>query len=207
MREPTDRDLYDRGAATLLAAWAACATVAVGAALLRRPGVSAAVFPSGSERDVYNNPLLGRDLPGGEAYAAAGVTAFAAWTHESDRPLVRDLERRGYRLAESTRAMGMALNGLGDAAPETGVDLAEPAWPDHVRLIGLAAGFLGAGPPGSHVLVARHDGADAATGLAFDHDGADAAARARASGRRRWPSGCTPRSASATSAAFLEYVR
>jgi GNAT superfamily N-acetyltransferase len=262
MREPTDRKLYDRGAATLLAAWAACATVADGAALVRHPGVAAAVFPSGPERDVYNNALLGRDLADGEreaavdameeAYAAAGVTGFAAWAHESDRPLVRELERRGYRLAESTRAMGMALDGAGDgdgdgagagagaadAEPEPGaLDLAEPAWAEHVRLIGVAPGFLGAGPPGFHVLVARHDGAIAATGLAFDHDGdcgiynvgTVAAARRRGLGtavtahqlRAARARGCTSASIQSTPMAervyaavgfrdlgrFLEYVR
>jgi len=250
MREPTDRKLYDRGAATLLAAWAACATVADGAALVRHPGVAAAVFPSGPERDVYNNALLGRGLADGEreaavdameeAYAAAGVTGFAAWAHESDRPLVRELERRGYRLAESTRVMGMALDGDGDGAAEAepgALDLAEPAWAEHVRLIGVAPGFLGAGPPGFHVLLARHDGAIAATGLAFDHDGdcgiynvgTVAAARRRGLGtavtahqlRAARARGCTSASIQSTPMAervyaavgfrdlgrFLEYVR
>ena len=36
------------------------------------------------------------------AYAAAGVTGYAVWVHESDAGM-RALERRGYRLVESTR--------------------------------------------------------------------------------------------------------
>jgi hypothetical protein len=42
-----------------------------------------------------------------DAYAAAGVTRFAAWVHETDTALRRAIERRGYRLDQSTRAMAI----------------------------------------------------------------------------------------------------
>src|SRR5205807_4289681 len=85
----------------------------------RFPGVAAAVFPADPERGVDNNALLARDLAASEradavsavetACAAAGVTRFAAWVHESDAAMRSDLDRRGYTLDEVTRAMGMAL--------------------------------------------------------------------------------------------------
>src|SRR5215211_7075518 len=91
----TDADLYLRGAETLLASWAEYARGATGAAVQRLPGVAAAVFPNEPERAVYNNALLERDLAAGEradaldameaAYAAAGVTRFAAWVHSATR--------------------------------------------------------------------------------------------------------------------------
>jgi hypothetical protein len=44
------------------------------------------------------------------AYTAAGVDRFAAWVHEADTAMQFDLERLGYTLNESTRAMGMPLH-------------------------------------------------------------------------------------------------
>jgi GNAT superfamily N-acetyltransferase len=60
-RTMTDRELYDRGAATLLASWEAYAHGSTGAALRRGPGVATAVFPHGPEHEIYNNALLDRD--------------------------------------------------------------------------------------------------------------------------------------------------
>jgi len=54
----TDRDLSVRGSATLLASWEEYARGSAGAALVRLPGVSAAVFPTHPERAVYNKALL-----------------------------------------------------------------------------------------------------------------------------------------------------
>jgi len=72
------------------------------------------VFPHEPERSVYHNALLERGLGRGEraaaldamqaAYAAAGVTRYAAWVHESDGPMVAGLEQRGYTLDTTTRA-------------------------------------------------------------------------------------------------------
>jgi hypothetical protein len=111
----TDEDLYIRGAATLLASWEQYTRGAGGAALHRLDGVSAAVFPSGPERGVYNNALLDRDLGPVEraaavdamaaAYGAAGVERYAAWVHESDEGMRAELSARGHAIDESTRSM------------------------------------------------------------------------------------------------------
>ena len=117
-----DANLYHRGVATLLAAWEQYAHASEGAAVHRLAGVAAAVFPTEPERSVYNNTVLKRGLAASRraeaiaameaAYANAGVTRYAAWVHESDRPMRSDLERRGYTLDEVTRAMGMALDDI-----------------------------------------------------------------------------------------------
>src|SRR5690349_25149630 len=122
MSRPTDAGLYLRGSDTLLASWEAYARGAVGAAVKRLPGVAAAVFPHEPERAVYNNALLDRDLGASEragaldameaVYAGAGVARFAAWVHESDEPMRAELEKRGYTLDTTTRAMGMALDDI-----------------------------------------------------------------------------------------------
>jgi ribosomal protein S18 acetylase RimI-like enzyme len=176
----TDADLYRRGAETLIASWEAYARGAEGAALRRAPGVAVAVFPGGPERAVYNNALLERDLAAGArtaavevmeaAYAAAGVTRFAAWAHESDAPLRADLERRGYGLADSTRAMGMALADL--RLPRPRIELGPPDWATCLRLIGVPPGLLaGADRAAFRVLITRRDGEAVATAMAFDHRG------------------------------------
>jgi ribosomal protein S18 acetylase RimI-like enzyme len=175
--------LYERGAATLLACWEAIAAGSAGAAVLRLPGVAAAVFPHEPERSVYNNALLDRGLRPAEraaaldameaAYAAAGVARFAAWAHESDAELCAALSARGYAVAESTRAMGMRLSDL--RAPRPRLDLAPPRWGDYVRHLGAAGvpdGLLGGVDPAPfRLLLARLDGETVATALGFDRDG------------------------------------
>ena len=126
--------LYLRGAETLLGSWEEYARGATGAAVQRFPGVGIAVFPNEPERAVYNNAFLERDLTAAEradaleameaVYAAAGVTRFAAWVHERDQALRGDLERRGYTLDSSTRAMGMALDEI--RLPRPQIELAPP---------------------------------------------------------------------------------
>src|SRR4051812_36209215 len=116
------RDLYNRGARTLLASWEAYAGGSDGAAVIRSPGVAAAVFPSEPARSVYNNALLERDLGSADratalgaieaGYASAGVARFAVWVHESDEALRADVVARGYTLDTATVAMGMALSDL-----------------------------------------------------------------------------------------------
>ena len=176
----TDADLYLRGIGTLLASWQEYARGATGAAVQRSPGVAIAVFPNAPERAVYNNALLERDLAAPEradaldameaAYAAAGVTRFAAWVHESDQAMRGDLERRGYTLQESTRAMGIALDDIRLPRPE--IELGPPDWLEYLRIIGVPAGFLsGTDHAAFHVLVARFDGGNVATAMAFDLDG------------------------------------
>jgi GNAT superfamily N-acetyltransferase len=175
----TDLELYARGTHTLLAAWQAYAHGSPGAGLVRHPGVAAAVFPAGPEREFYNNALLARGMAAPAraaaldameaAYLAGGVAEFAAWTHESDEPMCADLEARGYRLVESTRAMGMRLSDL--RLPRPAVDLADPDWAEYLRILGVPGLLTGADETVFHVAIARLDGAGVATAMAFDHAG------------------------------------
>jgi ribosomal protein S18 acetylase RimI-like enzyme len=176
----TDTELYLRGAATLVASWEAYARGATGAAVRRRPGVAAAVFPHGPERAVYNNALLDRDLAAGEradaveateaAYAAAGVSRFAARVHERDAGMRGDLERRGYTVEETTRAMGTALDDIRLPRPDHGLGPAD--WSEYLAAEGLSPEFLATADHGAfHVLVARAGGDIVAAALAYDFDG------------------------------------
>ena len=174
----TDSDLYTRGAETMLAAWEEYARGAPDAAVRRLPGVTAGVFPCGPERAVYNNALLERDLGAAEradaveamaaAYAAGGVTRFAAWVHESDAPMRGDLEQRGYTFQETTRAMGMALDDI--RLPRPDIELAPADWSEYLHASRFPPGLLaGADPARFHVLVAPLDGQNVSFALAFDH--------------------------------------
>jgi ribosomal protein S18 acetylase RimI-like enzyme len=180
MSPGTDAELYRRGAATLLASWEEYARGAAGAALVRAPGVGAAVFPSDPERAVYNNALFDRELEGPAradaiaamegAYAAAGVTRFAAWAHESDLSLQRDLEQRGYTLDETTRAMGMWLESFRPPRPQ--IELGPRDWSEYLGVLGVPPDFLtGADRDAYHVLVASLEGESVAAGMAYDHAG------------------------------------
>jgi GNAT superfamily N-acetyltransferase len=173
----TNADLYLRGAETLLASWEEYARGATGAAVQRSPGVATAVFPNEPERAVYNNALLEPDLAAAEradaldameaAYAAAGVTRFAAWVHESDEAMRGNLKRRGYTVDESTRAMGMALEDIRLPRPE--IELGPPDWFEYLRIMGVPPGLLsGADHAAFHVLVARLGGENVAAAMAFD---------------------------------------
>jgi ribosomal protein S18 acetylase RimI-like enzyme len=175
-----DADLYQRGSATLLASWEQDAHGATGASLHRQAGVAAAVFPNEPERSVFNNALLERHLSARQradaldameaAYAAAGVDRFAAWVHESDPEMRRDLERRGYTFDTTTRAMGLPLDEV--LPPRLPIELAPSDWKEHLRIAGVPSDFLAAADPTAyHVRLARLDGETAATALAFDRDG------------------------------------
>jgi ribosomal protein S18 acetylase RimI-like enzyme len=179
----TDNDLYSRGTTTLVASWEQYARGSPRAELRRLNGVSAAVFPSGPERSVYNNALLERDLGPAEcaaavdameeAYESAGVDRYAAWAHERDERMRAELSSRGYAIAESTRAMGMSLDDISIPAPE--IELGPSDWSQHLhylRAVGAPDGLLaGVDPSGFHVLVARLDGENVATAIAYDHEG------------------------------------
>lgn len=180
MPEFSDAELVLRGTATLVASWETYARGAVGASLVRAPGVVAAIFPHEPERSVYNNAILDRDLPAADraaaletmaaAYTHAGVQQFAAWVHEADADMRNDLEGRGYVLDTSTRAMGMALDSFQHPRPE--IDVGSLTWNDYVRRFGLPPGLLaGADLSAFHLLVARLNGEDVAAALAFDHHG------------------------------------
>jgi ribosomal protein S18 acetylase RimI-like enzyme len=178
----TDIELYNRGAATLLASWDEYARGSAGAALLRLDGVAAAVFPAEPERGVYNNALLARDLGAGEraaavdameaAYAGAGIERFAAWAHESDDGMRAELSGRGYAVAECTRAMGLALADV--STPDPQVELRPLDWPAYLRYLdafGLPPGLLGGTDPAAfRVVVARLAGENVATAITVDHD-------------------------------------
>jgi GNAT superfamily N-acetyltransferase len=146
----------------------------------RWPGVAVAVFPNEPERAVYNNALLGRGLAAGEragaidameeTYAAAGIARFAAWVHERDQAMRGELEQRGFRLDEWTRAMGMALEDL--RVPRPKIELGPPDWLEYLRILGVPPGFLGGADRAAfHVLVARLDGGNVATAMALDLNG------------------------------------
>lgn len=174
----TDADLYLRGAETLLASWEEYARGATGAAVQRSPGAVIAVFPNEPERSVYNNALLERDLSAAgrtaaldaveAAYVAADIQRFAVWMHESDEVMRGDVEQRGYSLDTSTRAMGMALHDVRLPRPE--IELGPSDWFEYLRIVGVPPSFLGGADPGAyHVLVARLDGENVASAMAFDH--------------------------------------
>jgi GNAT superfamily N-acetyltransferase len=178
MSSPTDAELYLRGRDTLLASWEEYARGADGAALHRLPGVAAAVFPAEPERAVYNNALLDRDLGASErsgaldameaVYAEAGVARFAAWVHESDEPMRAELERRGYTLDTTTRAMGMALDDI--AVPRPQIPLRPARWLEYLTMERLPLDFLATADHAAfHLLAARADGEMVAAALAYDY--------------------------------------
>jgi GNAT superfamily N-acetyltransferase len=180
MIPPVDADLYRRGMKTTLAAWEEYARGTADAEVRRSPGVAAAIFPSEPERSVYNNAILGRDLPARDraaavaametAYDARGVTRFAAWVHETDEPLRSDLERRGYAVDETTRAMGLPLDDI--LVPRPTLELELAGWDDFLRILGLPERLLsGADHSAFHLLFARLDDECVATATALDHEG------------------------------------
>jgi ribosomal protein S18 acetylase RimI-like enzyme len=180
MPEWSEAELYRRGARTLVSSWEAYAGGGRGAAVARLPGVVVAVFPQDPERQILNNALLDRDLNARQrtdalnatqaAYAAAGVSGFAAWAHETDEDMAADLRARGFAVSESTRAMGIDLDYISLPRPE--IELAPPTWPEILRITEIRPGFGGpAGPSGFASLIAVSDGMPAATVATFDRDG------------------------------------
>lgn len=170
-----DADLYRRGARTLVASWQEYARGASGPDVRRLLGVVVAIFPEEPERRFYNNALIERDLTAAErsdaldaleaAYAAVGVTRFAAWVHKSDDGMRDAVEARGYMLEESTPAMAIALAGL--TIPE--LELAPATWSESLRfletLAGVPSGLLaGTDPSAFHVLLAGSGGENVAAG-------------------------------------------
>lgn len=186
MADPTEAALYDRQLATLLASWEANARGCADAAVMRLDGVAAAVFPTGPERDVYNNAVLGRGLGPGErdatimamesAYGAAGVERFAAWADDGDAAMQAELRSRGYAVTETTRVMAMSLESF-DAphADPAGVELGPAPWAVYLEYLhgfGLPEDLLAGVDAGAYrVVAARVRGKTVATGLGFEHDG------------------------------------
>jgi ribosomal protein S18 acetylase RimI-like enzyme len=66
--------------------------------------------------------------------------------------------------------MGMALDEVRLPRPE--IDLAPPDWFEYLRIVGVPREFLARADRDAYrVLVARLDGANAATAMAYDHAG------------------------------------
>jgi GNAT superfamily N-acetyltransferase len=176
----TDRELYDRGAATMVACWEEIARGPDDAALVRCDGVAAAVFPSGAEREFFNNALVERGLEGAargaavaaleEVYGEAGIAAFAAWVHESDAGMRAEFERRGYVVSESTRAMGMAI---GERAPLPDQPEYGPLeWAEYIRVMEVSDEFFAAVDRSAfEILLGRFEGENVATGMSYEHGG------------------------------------
>jgi ribosomal protein S18 acetylase RimI-like enzyme len=186
MADPTEAALYDRQLATLLASWEVNARGSAGAAVLRLGGLAAAVFPTGPERDVYNNAVLERGLGPDEraaaiaamesAYAAAGVEHFAAWAEGGDAAVQAELTARGYAQVETTRVMALSLEGFDATGTDlAGVELGPAPWAvylEYLRGFGLPRELLtGVDPDAYRVVAARVQGETIATGLSFEHDG------------------------------------
>ena len=175
--------LYERQVATMVATWTVDAAGAPGASVLQEEDVTIGLFPSGPERDIFNNALLARGMDAARsvraatamehAYAGAGIARYAAWVHEADAATMSALADRGYRVEETTRAMAMSLDDLTTPRPEA--DPGPSDWAAYLRILraeGLPDGLLaGVDPDAYHVRIGRLDGRDVASALAFDHDG------------------------------------
>jgi ribosomal protein S18 acetylase RimI-like enzyme len=174
-----DAELYRRGIRTLVASWEAFAAGTKDAAVHHLDGVTAAVFPSGPERDVLNNALLapGLSTAGRDAaveamevhYRTAGVDRFAAWVPEDDTWMQADLERRGYTVDTTTRAMGLDLDRI--ELPRPPVDHRPPAWSDYRRVF-LPNDLLGGWDPAAFRLQLGRIGDEVvAAAVSLDVDG------------------------------------
>jgi GNAT superfamily N-acetyltransferase len=176
----TDIDLYQRGTDTLIASWEVCAYFASGASVQRYPGVTTAIFPCEPERGIYNNAVLDSDLDAAArantlnamqaAYAAAGIDRFAAWVHEADFAMQRELVRLGYTLDMATRAMGMPIDDIWLPQPE--LDLRPLEWSDYLRIFDLPPGLLRTADHNTlRLTVAWLDDQPVASALCFDFAG------------------------------------
>ena len=175
----SDLELYARGIRTAVACWSSYARTIAGGAVHHLPGVEVAVFTEGPERDVFNNAVLGHGLSMRHRRAAvdamrstyrdAGVTAYAAWVHESDTAMLEELTSVGFVHQETTWAMGLQLDGT---ACVTDFDVGAGDWEVYLRVLELPPGLLTqADPHDFHVVVGRLEAEPAATGMGFDHDG------------------------------------
>jgi ribosomal protein S18 acetylase RimI-like enzyme len=178
-----DDELYDRMLATLFASWRRVAEGSVRASVRQLPGATAALFPAGPERGVYNNAVLERGLREprvrgavdsvARAYSEAGIERYAIWAHESEPAALGDLAARGFEVDTWTAAMAMPLDQIAVERPH--VELGPSEWQEHLRYLeaeGVPGGLL-AGVDGDdfHVLVAKHEGENVATAIAYDHEG------------------------------------
>jgi ribosomal protein S18 acetylase RimI-like enzyme len=179
----TERWLYARMEANLLASWSADAAGSTGARVAHLPGADAAIFPTPPEGIYLNNALLARGLEPSsaglaiaaveDAYLMAGIGEYAVWSHDSEHATMAELERRGYHVDTCTRAMAMSLD---DARPRpAATQVAVGDWGAYQRLLpqlGAPDGLLaGVGDGTYDVLIGKLDGTAVAAALAYDHDG------------------------------------
>ncbi|HST38590.1 MAG TPA: GNAT family N-acetyltransferase [Conexibacter sp.] len=175
-------DLRALAAASLVGAWRAYATRADGAAMHELPGASAAVFPHGAAREIFNNALLSRGVADVDATLAAlrrldgeaGVGGFALWVDAADERALATGAAAGWRQEEATCSMAMRLPAEGlDAAAGAGEadgagvePLAEPA--EAMVLNGAVPELLSDWPADARGYVARgEDGRALSTALAL----------------------------------------
>jgi ribosomal protein S18 acetylase RimI-like enzyme len=167
----SDADLYRRGNETLVPSWEAYARGTPGAAVMRLPGVTAAVFPAEPERFVYNNALLerprrrrsnGDHVCGGRGHALRRLGA-----RERDGAAQRS---RAARLPAQPGDAREAMVLEDVRLPRPRVELGSVDWDEYLRIFGLPPGLLSSADRSAfRVLVARLDGENVATAMAFDH--------------------------------------
>jgi GNAT superfamily N-acetyltransferase len=171
-------ELFDRSLATLVESWVYLAAGSPGAEVSRVEGAAVGAFVHAPDRDFLNNAVLGRrpvDLEATveaieEVYSRRGIRRFAIWVHESEVDTAAALSARGYRLDTSTRTMAMPIDALADVDRST-LDVRE-ADPAVFWAVDDTAGLVpGLDPSRAYFYVARLDGEDVATLMAFDHAG------------------------------------
>lgn len=226
-------DLPAVAAASLVGAWRAYATCAPQAAMHELPGASAAVFPQGLAREIFNNALLAPRVADLDAtlsalrrlYTDAGVDQFALWVDGADERALAAGAAAGWRQEETTCAMAMRLSDAqvdvadGDGRIEL---LAEPA--EAMVLNGVGPELLPAWPANGRAYVARGEDGRAlscALALRLDDDchvafvATDPAARRRGHAGRvlerlladAVADGCTTATLNATAVAESLYAR
>ena len=158
MPGPSDIDLYRRGVETAIASWAAIARgsreLPWSACRASPPQCSRTSRSARSTTTRYSSTAS--DRPGAPRHRRDGVGVRDRGGHalrgvdpRDRRGHAADLEARRYAIAETTRAMGMALADIRVPRPE--LDLAPPDWPAYVEYLagaGVPAGLLQRRRPG-----------------------------------------------------------
>lgn len=174
-------ELFDRALRTLIESWAYLASGSPGAEVRRVEGAAIAVFVHRPDREFLNNAVLGprpADLGATVgaiegAYAGQGIERYAVWVHgsEAEAEVEAELGARGYAFDSATRTMAMPVAALAEV-DRSSLEVIEagPAelWAVDGDIDGLAPDL---DPAGGHFYVARLDGRDVATLMAFDHAG------------------------------------
>lgn len=171
-------ELFDRSVSTLVRSWGYLAAGSPGAEVIETDGAAIAVFVHEPDREFLNNTVLapgvanlGVALDAVErVYAERGVERYAVWAHESDAAAARAIGARAYDYDSSTRAMAMRIADLGQIDTSM-LDLAEPSLEEFWHIAGVGGLVPELSGDRAHFYVARFNGEDAATLMAFDHDG------------------------------------